>query len=78
MEIVIYILAVIGGLTVLIGLLLAVMMFCAVSARKEQSDKPDKIMCGLTMGDCIYGEKEREENCDGCPIAEEAEKIGNR
>lgn len=75
MEILIYILAAIGGLTVLSALLT---VFIILATNKEQVNEPHRVMCSFTMGDCIYREKEGENQCDGCPVAEEAAKIGDR
>lgn len=74
--VIIYILAVIGGICVL-GVIGMVIMFVATAPLADESaeDEPE-ITCTLTNERCIY--TVQRETCNGCPVLEEAEKIGDR
>lgn len=75
MQAVIYILAVIGGLTV-IGAVAALLLIIFAGSDNVAEDGGHVAICALTMERCIYdGEVQ---TCIGCPVEEEAEKIGNR
>jgi hypothetical protein len=74
MVTIIYILAVIGGICVISVLVMAIAIF---SCKEENTDKHEpEITCALTGEHCIYTSERGA--CYGCPVAEEAEKIGNR
>lgn len=68
----IYILAIIGGICVLIVISLAAM----ASITPTEPEDDIEITCALTGEHCIF--TSQRETCNGCPVAEEAEKIGNR
>lgn len=70
--IIIYILAVIGGICVfgVIGLIIMLL----ITPTEPENDT--EITCALTGEHCIF--TSQRETCNGCPVAEEAEKIGNR
>ena len=70
--IIIYILAIIGGLCVLgmTFLALAIFLDCKSDAGKD-AEEPE-ITCALTGGHCIFTVERS--TCIGCPIAEEAER----
>lgn len=75
--IVIYILAVIGGLSVL-GVAMLIFLFVLEEYRDrkngEQDTEDTKIICALTMERCIFTVQRN--TCNDCPIAEEAERLG--
>lgn len=68
--VIIYILAAIGGLCLLamVGLL----VLLAISVKDERQENEPDIKCALTDDRCIYTSERQ--TCNGCPIAEEAEK----
>lgn len=70
--VIIYILAVIGGICVL-GVIGLVIMFLITPTEPEDDTE---ITCALTGEHCIF--TSQRETCNGCPVSEEAEKIGNR
>lgn len=71
--VIVYILAVIGGIT-LLGV--AGLMLLLIFSVDDHEAGSGEAVCALTGEKCIY-EKDKG-NCYGCPVAEEAEKIGNR
>lgn len=76
MQIIINILAGIGGLTVLsIAWVIVIIAMDAHREKKEETEEKQPI-CALTDENCIFTVKR--ETCAGCPIAEEAEKRGRR
>lgn len=72
----IYILAVIGGICLLgiAGLLFA--FSWAEHFSEDEEPKTEPYTCALTGKHCITDNGRP--NCGSCPIAEEAEKIGDR
>lgn len=70
--IIVYILAAIGGICVLGVIGLAIMFVITPTEPEDETE----ITCALTDEKCIYTSSR--ETCNGCPIAEEADKIGNR
>lgn len=70
--VIIYILAVIGGLSVLGIAFLALLIFIDLKADKRKDDEEPEITCALTGEHCIFTVERN--TCIGCPIAEEAEK----
>lgn len=68
--VVIYILAVIGGLS-LLGIFVMLIAFALTPDNGEEYDDTI-ITCALTDERCIFTEQRA--TCNGCPIAEEAEK----
>lgn len=71
--IVIYILAVIGGLCVISTVGLGIMLFFY---EKDDQCSEKRATCALTGQLCQYTDERQ--SCNGCPVAEEAERIGNR
>lgn len=71
----IYILAAIGGIFVL-GVIGMVIMFLTAPFESENTEDEPEITCALTGERCIY--TTQREVCNGCPVLEEAEKIGDR
>lgn len=70
--VILYILAVIGGICVL-GVIGLTIMFLITPTEPEDETE---ITCALTDEKCIYTSSRAA--CAGCPIAEEADKIGDR
>lgn len=68
--VIIYILAIIVGICVL-GIVGMVIMFAITPTEPEDNTETT---CALTGKRCISIQR----TCNGCPVAEEAEKIGNR
>ena len=71
----IYILEVIGAIFVL-GVIGMAILFEITALEDKNSEDDVKITCALTGERCMYVIERN--TCNGCPIAEEAEKIGNR
>lgn len=71
----IYFLATVGAVTLfgIAGMIIA--MFIIYITDKGETERT--IYCALTCKRCIYDDMQ-EGKCSECPIAEEAEKIGNR
>lgn len=77
MQIIINILAGIGGLTVLsIAWVIVIIAMDAHREKKKEETEEKQLICALTDENCIFTVKR--ETCIGCPIAEEAEKRGRR
>lgn len=75
--IVIYVFAIIGGIAVLGGVALAATFFIEDYRDKKgkgQDTDKTRILCALTMEHCIFTVERN--TCIGCPIAEEAERLG--
>lgn len=70
--VIVYILAAIGGICLLgfVGLMIM------VSLTPTEAEEEKEITCALTDEKCIYTSSRAA--CAGCPIAEEADKIGDR
>lgn len=68
---IIYILAAIGAIC-LLGIIGLVIIFVATPVNGEERTG----ICALTDEPCIYTIDKG--TCEGCPIAEEAEKVGDR
>lgn len=71
--IIIYILAVVGGICVLGTVFLVVGIFLEFKRDAEEPDAEEpEITCALTGEHCIFTVER--DTCIGCPIAEEAER----
>lgn len=76
MQIIINILAVIGALTIFEALALVILILLTERSNKGSENEHMNTYCALTGERCYYDTDEH--SCVGCPIAEEAEKIGDR
>lgn len=74
--VIVYILAAIGGLCVLGIAFLVISILLDGRKSRGESAEDGEIICALTEEHCIF--VAGRDTCIGCPIAEEAEKIGNR
>lgn len=70
--VIIYFLAVIGGICVLGMAFLAIGIFLEFKRDAGQDAEEPKITCALTGEHCIFTVERS--TCIGCPIAEEAER----
>lgn len=70
--VIIYILAIIGGICVLGMVLLALVIFMDCKRGTEKDIEEPEITCALTGEHCIFTVERS--TCIGCPIAEEAER----
>ena len=72
--VIIYILAIIGGLCVLGIVFLALIIFFEGREDNRQGAEEVELTCALTGEHCIFTAERG--TCTGCPVAEEAERIG--
>lgn len=75
--IIIYILAVIGAISLLrVVAMVFLLTICSMDDPDEKETHEKQWICALTNEHCIFTVERG--TCNGCPILEEAEKIGNR
>lgn len=74
--IIIYILAVIGAISLLgVVSMVFLLTICSMDDPDEKETHEKQWICALTNEHCIFTVERG--TCNGCPILEEAEKIGN-
>lgn len=75
--IIIYILAVIGAISLLgVVAMVFLLTICSMDDPDEKETHEKQWICALTNEHCIFTVERG--TCNGFPILEEAEKIGNR
>lgn len=75
--IIIYILAVIGAISLLgVVSMVFLLTICSMDDPDKKETHEKQWICALTNENCIFTVERG--TCNGCPILEEAEKIGNR
>lgn len=71
--VIIYILAFIGGAAVIGAIVLLLLVISPTNGKTEDGTR---LFCALTAERCIYDGDNIP--CSECPVAEEAEKVGDR